>query len=149
MPENENGGVFRGGPSPIQPAAVTPPRERDASRAPNLQNVTAVSPRTRATHLVASEIRRPPMALHTAMIDGVQVPGYRYVVYGTKRGYVSTHRTKAAAERSLAEDSRMRMRAGTPSDAVVYRWRDGWVQLGHEVNVELVDVELIETPDAK
>jgi hypothetical protein len=51
-----------------------------------------------ASLLVASEVRRPPMALHTAMIDGVQVPGFRYVVYGAKRGYVSTHRTKRAAE---------------------------------------------------
>lgn len=89
------------------------------------------------------------MALHTAMIDGVQVPGFRYVVYGTKRGYVSTHRTKRAALRSLAEDARLRMRAGTPSDAVVYRWRDGWVQLGHEINVELAEVEVEELPDGR
>jgi hypothetical protein len=83
------------------------------------------------------------MALHTAMIDGVQVPGYRYVVYGAKRGYVSTHRTKRAAERSLAEDARARIHSGGSSDALVYRWRDGWVQLGQEINVELVDVELV------
>ncbi len=79
------------------------------------------------------------MALHTAMIGGVQVPGFRYVVYGAKRGYVSTHRTKRAAMRSLAEDSRARMRAGTPSDARLYRWRDGWELVGPEVDVELVE----------
>jgi hypothetical protein len=89
------------------------------------------------------------MALHTAMIDGAQVPGYRYVVYGTKRGYVSTHRTKRAAEWSLAEDARTHMRAGTPSDALVYRWRDGWVAVGEACNVELVEVELIEMPEER
>jgi hypothetical protein len=86
------------------------------------------------------------MALHTGMIGGVQVPGFRYVVYGARRGYVSTHLTKRAAERSLAEDARTCMRAATPSDAVVYRWLDGWVQVSQEINVELVDVELIELP---
>ncbi|HEX4610609.1 MAG TPA: hypothetical protein VH092_20635 [Urbifossiella sp.] len=80
------------------------------------------------------------MALHTAMIGGIQVPGFRYVVYGRERGYVSTHRTKRAAEQSLAQDARLRMRAGTPSDALVYRWGDGWVVVGPEVNVELVEV---------
>jgi hypothetical protein len=80
------------------------------------------------------------MALHSAMIGGVQVPGFRYVVYGPKRGYVSTHRTKKAALRALAEDARARMRSGDPSDADVYRWRDGaWVLIGSEVNVELID----------
>ena len=79
------------------------------------------------------------MALHTAMIDGVQVPGFRYVVYGVWRGYVSTHRTRRAAERSLAEDARDRMRAGAPSDAMIYCWRDGWEAVGLEVDVELVD----------
>jgi hypothetical protein len=80
------------------------------------------------------------MALHAAMIGGVQVPGFRYVVYGAKRGYVSTHRTKKAAFRSLAEDARARMRAGDPSDAEVYRWRgDGWVPVVPAVTVELVD----------
>src|SRR5262245_53832159 len=39
---------------------------------------------------------------HTSMIDGVQVPGSRYVVHGKTRGYVSTHHTKQAAFRSLA-----------------------------------------------
>ena len=76
------------------------------------------------------------MPLHTAMIGRVQVPGFRYVVYGAKCGYVSTHRTKRAAERSLAEDARVCMRAGRPSDAVIYRWRDGWVQIGQEIDVE-------------
>jgi hypothetical protein len=83
------------------------------------------------------------MAQHTAMIDGVQVPGGRYVVYGKKRGYVSTHRTKRAAYRALLEDSRKGMRAGTPSDAQVYRWRNGWVQEWQEV----VDVELVTPPE--
>lgn len=79
------------------------------------------------------------MAQHTAMIDGVQVPGLRYVIYGKRRGYVSTHRTKRAAYRSLVEDSRKGMREGSPSDAQVYRWRDGWVPEGQqEVDVELV-----------
>lgn len=72
------------------------------------------------------------MALHTAMINGVQVPGSRYVIYGPKRGYVSTHRTKRAALRALAEDARQCMRAGQPSDAQVYRWRDGWHLVGQE-----------------
>lgn len=80
------------------------------------------------------------MALHTAMIGGVQVPGFRYVVYGATRGYVSTHRTKRAAERSLADDARKSMRAGTPSDALIYRWRDGWELLARELDVELVEV---------
>jgi hypothetical protein len=81
------------------------------------------------------------MPLHTAMIGGVQVPGFRYVVYGAKRRYVSTHRTKKAALRSLAEDARARMLGGDPSDAEVYRWRDdGWELVGVEVNVELVDL---------
>ena len=80
------------------------------------------------------------MALHTAMIGGVEVPGFRYVVYGPKRGYVSTHRTKAAAFRSWAEAARARMRAGGPSDAEVYRWPDGgWELVGPEVTVELAD----------
>ena len=80
------------------------------------------------------------MALHTAMIGGIQVPGFRYVVYGPKRCYVSTHRTKRAANRSLAEDARRCMKAGTPSDAQVYRWREGWVPLTREeVNAELVE----------
>jgi hypothetical protein len=80
------------------------------------------------------------MPLHTAMIGGVQVPGFRYVVYGPKRGHVSTHRTKRAAFRSLAEDARRCMKAGTPSDAQVYRWRNGWVPEGQqEINVELVE----------
>ncbi|MBA4067302.1 MAG: hypothetical protein C0501_27060 [Isosphaera sp.] len=72
------------------------------------------------------------------MIGGVQVPGFRYVVYGPHRGSVSTHRTKRAALRALAEDARRCMAAGTPADAEVYRWRDGWVPIDPEVNVELV-----------
>jgi DNA-binding transcriptional regulator PaaX len=60
------------------------------------------------------------------MIGGVQVPGFRYVVYGTKRGQVSTHRTKRAAFRSLAEDARKCMKEEKPSDAQVYRWREKW-----------------------
>src|SRR5262245_45846110 len=39
------------------------------------------------------------MPLHTAMIGGVQVPGYRYVVYGRTRGSVSTHRNQAGGDR--------------------------------------------------
>jgi hypothetical protein len=84
------------------------------------------------------------VALHTAMIAGVQVPGFRYVVFGLKRGYVSTHRTKRAALRSLAEDARTRMKAGQPSDAQVYRWRDGWVLVNQEL-----DAEPISQPDAE
>lgn len=80
------------------------------------------------------------MALHTAMIGGVQVPGFRYVVYGAKRGYVSTHRTKRAADRSLAEDARKCMKSGTPSDALIYRWRNGWELIGQEFDVELVEL---------
>lgn len=80
------------------------------------------------------------MALHTAMIGGVQVPGYRYVVFGARRGYVSTHRTKRAAERALSEDARKSMCAGTPSDALIYRWRDGWELLAGEFDVELIEV---------
>lgn len=83
------------------------------------------------------------MALHTALIGGVQIPGFRYVVYGSKRGYVSTHRTKRAAYRSLAEDARRCINVSTPSDAQVYRWRDGWVLEGQQE----VDVELIEQPE--
>lgn len=49
---------------------------------------------------------RHPMALHSAMIGGVQVSGFRYVVFGAKRELVSTHRTKKAALRALAEDAR-------------------------------------------
>ena len=85
------------------------------------------------------------MPLHTAMIGGVQVPGFRYVVYGPTRGYVSTHRTKRAALRSLAEDARTCMRGGNPSDALVYRWRDRWEPLGQEADE--VNVELVEPPD--
>jgi hypothetical protein len=79
------------------------------------------------------------MALHTAMIGGIQVPGSRYVIYGTKRGYVSAHRTKRAAEQALVEDTRQCMKAGTPSDAEVYRWRDGWELVTLQVAVDLVD----------
>lgn len=57
------------------------------------------------------------MPLRSALIGGVQVAGFRYVVYGARRGFVSTHRTKRAAFRSLAEDSRTRMRLNSPSDA--------------------------------
>jgi hypothetical protein len=80
------------------------------------------------------------MPLHSSMIGGVQVPGFRYVVYGPKRGYVSTHRTKKAAQRSLSEDVRKCITSGTPSDAEVYRWRDDeWELVGPEVDVELVE----------
>jgi hypothetical protein len=82
------------------------------------------------------------MALHSSMIHGVQVPGFRYVVFGEKRGYISTHRTKRAANRSLAEDARKCMIAGTPSDAMIYRWRDCWVWIE-----EPFDVELVKMPD--
>lgn len=57
------------------------------------------------------------MPLHSGMIGGVQVAGFRYAVYGPGRGFVSTHRTKRAALRSLAEDARTRMRLNSPSDA--------------------------------
>jgi hypothetical protein len=67
------------------------------------------------------------MAINTGMIDGVQVPGNRYIVFGKQRGYVATHRTKRAAYRSLVEDSRVKMKDGKPSDAQVYFWRGGWV----------------------
>src|SRR5690348_15157674 len=80
------------------------------------------------------------VALHSSMIGGVQVAGFRYVVYGPGRGLVSTHRTKRAAFRSLAQDARARMAEGRPSDAQVYRWRDGWVVVGQEVDVELVEL---------
>ena len=83
------------------------------------------------------------MALHAGMIGGVQVAGYRYVVYGPGRGLVSTHRTKRAAFRSLALDSRSRMAAGTPSDAGVYRWKDGWAMIGES---EVVDLTVLPGP---
>ena len=89
------------------------------------------------------------MPLHTAIIGGVQVAGFRYVVYGIKRGYVSTHRTKRAALRSLAEDARERMRLSSPSDAQVYFWRAAvraWELVGVESDVELV--EETSQPDA-
>ena len=82
------------------------------------------------------------MPLHSAMIGGVQVAGFRYVVYGPKRGFVSTHRTKKAAVRALAEDSRERMRLCSPSDAQVYFWRasvGAWELVGVECDVELVE----------
>lgn len=84
---------------------------------------TPARPRGRAV------FAKETMPLHTAMIDGVQVPGFRYIVHGRTRGLVSTHRTKRAALRSLAKDARERMRTGQPSDAQVHRWRDGWVPL--------------------
>src|SRR5690349_4930218 len=65
------------------------------------------------------------MAINTGMIDGIQVPGNRYIVYGKQRGYVATHRTKRAAYRSLVADSRVAMADGKPSDAQVYRWIGG------------------------
>ena len=83
------------------------------------------------------------MALHTAMIDGVQIPGSRYIIYGKKRGLVSTQRTKRAAERALVDDARKCMGAGTPSDAEIYRWRDGW-----ELVTLQVAIELVERPEA-
>lgn len=89
------------------------------------------------------------MPLHSAMIGGVQVAGFRYVVYGPKRGFVSTHRTKRAAVRSLAEDARERMRLLSPSDAQVYFWRAAvraWELVGTECDVELV--EETSKPDA-
>jgi hypothetical protein len=76
------------------------------------------------------------------MIGGVQVAGYRYVVYGPKRGFVSTHRTKKAALRSLAVDARERLRLLSPSDAQVYFWRataSTWELVGEECDVELVE----------
>lgn len=80
------------------------------------------------------------MAINTAMIDGMQIPGRRYIVYGRFRGFVSTHQTKRAAYRALVEDSRAQLAKGEPSDAIIYRWRTGWVPVGEdEVNVELVD----------
>ena len=82
------------------------------------------------------------MPLHSGMIRGVQVAGFRYVVYGPDRGLVSTHRTKRAALRSLAEDARERMRQSDPSDAEVYFWRAAsraWELVGVECDVELVE----------
>src|SRR3954447_1689007 len=82
------------------------------------------------------------MPLHSGMIGVVQVAGYRYVVYGIKRGFVSTHRTKRAACRSLAEDARERMRLLSPSDAQVYFWRaavGAWELVGEDFDVELVE----------
>lgn len=78
----------------------------------------------------ATSLRGPLVALHSAMIGGVQVAGFRYVVHGTIRGFVSTHRTKRAAERALALDARARIRAGSWSDARVYRWREGGMGVG-------------------
>jgi len=89
------------------------------------------------------------MPLHSAMIGGVQVAGFRYVVYGPKRGLVSTHRTKKAAFRSLAVDARERMRLLSPSDAQIYFWRAtvrAWELVGEEFDVELV--EETSKPDA-
>jgi hypothetical protein len=89
------------------------------------------------------------MPLHSGMIGGVQVAGFRYVVYGSKRGFVSTHRTKRAAFRSLAQDARERMRLSSPSDARVYFWRaaaGAWELVGEEFDVELV--EEASKPDA-
>jgi len=76
------------------------------------------------------------------MIGGVQVAGFRYVVYGTRRGLVSTHRTRRAALRSLANDARERMQQNAPSDALVYFWRAAlgrWELAGESNGVELVD----------
>lgn len=67
------------------------------------------------------------MAINTGLIDGVQIAGNRYIVFGKHRGFVSTHRTKRAAYRSLVGDSRAKMEEGSPSDAQVYQWRGGWV----------------------
>ena len=89
------------------------------------------------------------LPLHSGMIEGVQVAGFRYVVYGPKRGFVSTHRTKRAALRSLAVDARERMRLSSPSDAQVYFWRASvraWELVGVECDVELV--EKASRPDA-
>lgn len=79
------------------------------------------------------------MPLHSAMIDGVQVAGFRYIVYGTKRGHVSSHRTKRAAFRSLAEDARKCMANANPSDAQVYRWRDKWEVVNPDASLNLVE----------
>ncbi len=69
------------------------------------------------------------------------MPGFRYVVYGVTRGYVSTHRTKRAALRSLAEDAWACMRAGNPADALVYFWRGSWTPAG-------AVVEAVAAPEA-
>ena len=64
-------------------------------------------------------------------------------------GVVSTHRTKRAAFRSLAEDARERMQLLSPSDAQVYFWRASfraWELVGVECDVELV--EETSRPDA-
>ena len=82
------------------------------------------------------------MPLHSGMIGRIQVAGFRYVVYGQNRGFVSTHRTKRAALRLLAEDARERMRLLAPSDAQVYFWRASvrtWELVGVECDVELVE----------
>jgi hypothetical protein len=67
------------------------------------------------------------MAINSGLIDGVQIAGNRYIVFGKHRGFVSTHRTKRAAYRSLVGDSRAKMEDGHPSDAQVYHWQGGWV----------------------
>ena len=67
------------------------------------------------------------MAINTGLIDGIQIPGNRYIVFGKQRGFFSTHRTKRAAYRSLVDDSRVKMKEGAPSDAQVYFWKGGWV----------------------
>ncbi len=68
-----------------------------------------------------------PMHRKSAMIHGVQVAGNKYVVYGPRRGFVSTHRHKKEAYKSLANDSHRCQKEGNPSDALVYAWVDnGW-----------------------
>lgn len=78
------------------------------------------------------------MAINTGLIDGVQIAGNRYIVFGKQRGFVSTHQTKRAAYRSLVGDSRRKKEEGTPSDAQVYFWRGGWVlvELSTEATAE-------------
>lgn len=78
------------------------------------------------------------MAINTGLINGVQIAGNRYIVFGKQRGFVSTHRTKRAAYRSLVADSRAKMEEGKPSDAQVYHWQNGWVlvELSTEATTE-------------
>jgi hypothetical protein len=50
---------------------------------------------------------------------------HQYIVFGSVRGLVSSHRTIAAAERALERDQRGCRAQGGYSDATVYEYRDG------------------------
>jgi len=53
----------------------------------------------------------------------------RYIVYGSVRGLVSSHRTEVGALASAARDQQGCRIQGGYSDASVYEWSDdsGWV----------------------